>query len=74
MKSMTCRQLGGACEEVFSANTFEEISAMSQNHGKVMFGKNDAAHMQKMGEMMEIMNSGKMDEWMNARRAEFDAL
>ena len=74
MKSMTCSQLGGACEEVFSADTFEEISALSQNHGKEMFGKNDAAHMQKMGEMMEIMNSGKMDAWMAARRAEFENL
>ncbi len=74
MKSMTCSQLGGACEEVFTADAFEEISAMSQNHGKVMFGKNDAAHMQKMGEMMEIMNSGKMDAWMAARRAEFENL
>lgn len=25
MKTMTCRQLGGACDQVFHANTFEAL-------------------------------------------------
>ena len=29
MKTMTCKQLGGACEKEFHANTFEEIGASS---------------------------------------------
>ena len=74
MKSMTCNQLGGACDKVFTAATFEEIAALSQQHGKEMFGAQDAAHMAAMNEMMTIMQNGKMDEWMNARKAEFDAL
>jgi hypothetical protein len=74
MKSMTCKQLGGACEKVFTAATFEEIAALSQQHGKEMFAAQDAAHMDAMNEMMSLMKSGQMDSWMNARKAEFDAL
>ncbi len=74
MKSMTCNQLGGACDKVFTAATFEEMAALSQQHGKEMFGAQDAAHMAAMNEMMAMMQNGKMDEWMNARKAEFDAL
>ena len=74
MKSMTCNQLGGACDKVFTAATFEEMAALSQQHGKEMFGAQDVAHMAAMNEMMAIMQNGKMDEWMNARKAEFDAL
>jgi hypothetical protein len=39
-----------------------------------MFGANDGAHMAAMGKMMELMNSGQMDSWMAARKAEFEAL
>lgn len=74
MKSMTCNQLGGACDKVFTAATFEEMAALSQQHGKEMYGAQDAAHIAAMNEMMAIMQNGKMDEWMNARKAEFDAL
>lgn len=71
---MTCNQLGGACDKVFTAATFEEMAALSQQHGKEMYGAQDAAHIAAMNEMMAIMQNGKMDEWMNARKAEFDAL
>ena len=74
MKSMTCNQLGGACEQVFLGETFDELAAQSQQHGKEMFGANDHAHMEAMSQMMEIMKSGKMDSWMAARKAEFEAL
>ncbi len=74
MKSMTCIQLGGACEHVFSGETFDEIAAQSQQHGKEMFGANDHPHMAAMGAMMELMKSGEMDSWMAARKAEFEAL
>ena len=39
MKTMTCRQLGGACDTEFKANTFEEIAEMSKSHGMEMFQK-----------------------------------
>jgi hypothetical protein len=74
MKSMSCNQLGGACEQVFSGETFDDLAAQSQQHGKEMFGANDGPHMEAMNKMMELMKSGEMDAWMVARRNEFEAL
>ena len=74
MKSMTCIQLGGACDLVFSGETFDDLASQSQQHGKEMFGANDSPHMEAMGAMMELMKSGEMDSWMAARKAEFEAL
>ena len=74
MKSMSCAQLGGACELVFTGNTFEDLAAQSQQHGKEMFGANDAPHIEAMNKMMEIMKSGQMESWMADRRSEFEAL
>ena len=39
MKKMTCKQLGGACDLEFQANTFDEIAELSKKHGKEMFEK-----------------------------------
>lgn len=74
MKAMSCNQLGGACDQVFSGETFDDLAAQSQQHGKVMFGANDGPHMAAMGKMMDLMNSGEMESWIAARKAEFDAL
>ena len=74
MKSMTCNQLGGACDLVFSGETFDDLAAQSQKHGKEMFGANDGPHMEAMSKMMELMKSGEMVAWMDARKAEFEAL
>ena len=74
MKSMTCNQLGGACEKVFEAEAFEDLAAQSQAHGREMMTIGDESHLSAMNQMMEIMNAGQMDAWMNDRRAEFDAL
>ncbi len=72
---MTCNQLGGACDLVFTGNSFDELAQQSQNHVKDMFGTNDAAHMEAMGKMMELMKTeGAMEAWMAERRVEFDAL
>ena len=54
MKTMTCKQLCGACEKEFSANTFEEIAEMSKNHGMEMFKIGDKLHLQAMNEMKEL--------------------
>jgi hypothetical protein len=74
MKTMTCYQLGGACDLAFSGDSFDALAAQSQKHGKEMFEANDGPHMAAMAKMMELMNSGEMDSWMAARKAEFEAL
>ncbi len=75
MKSMTCKQLGGACEMVFEAETFEQMAEMSKAHGTEMFKTKDPAHMEAMMKMQEMMQSpGAMQKWFMERKAEFDAL
>ena len=77
MKTMTCKQLGGACDKEFHAETFEEISDLSKRHGMEMFQKNDKSHLEAMSKMRELMvseDSDAMKNWMNCKRVEFDAL
>jgi len=57
MKTMTCKQLGGACDKKFHAETFEEIAEMSKKHGMEMFQKGEEAHHKAMSEMQELMKS-----------------
>ena len=75
MKTMTCKQLGGACDKAFNANTFEEMAEMSKKHGMEMFQMGDEAHLKVMNEMQELMKSPEaMKEWFENRSKEFDAL
>ena len=75
MKKMTCKQLGGACDLVFEANTFEEIAEQSKKHGMEMFQASDEKHLKAMRDMKHLMNSPEaMQSWFQSRRDEFDAL
>jgi len=75
MKKMTCKQLGGACDLEFSANTFDEIAEKSKHHGLNMFHMGDVAHIKAMEKMQELMKSpDAMKEWFESRKKEFDAL
>ena len=55
MKTISCKQLGGACDKEFQADSFDEIAEMSKQHGKEMFERNDEAHLKAMNEMRELM-------------------
>ena len=73
MKTMTCNQLGGACEKEFTADTFDEIADMSKAHGMEMFQARDEDHLKAMGEMQELMQDQKaMGEWFENKRKEFE--
>ncbi len=75
MKTMTCNQLGGACEKEFKANTFEEIEEMSKRHGMEMFQKGDEAHLNAMKKMRQLMTTPDvLKEWFDSKRREFEAL
>ncbi len=75
MKTMTCKQLGGACDLEFSSSTFEEMAELSKNHGMEMFQKQDEAHMKVMKEMSALMQDpSAMQKWMDEKRKEFDLL
>jgi hypothetical protein len=65
MKTMTCKQLGGACELEFHANTFEEMAEISKKHGMEMFQKGDKPHLKAMEHIKKFMNNPKaMKDWM----------
>lgn len=75
MKTMTCKQLGGACDIKFQAETFGQMAEMSMEHGIEMMQQNDEAHMKAIGYMKETMqNPMTMNQWFADRQAEFDAL
>lgn len=75
MKTMTCKQLGGACEMQFHANTFEEMAEMSKRHGMEMLQKGDDAHLKAMKKMQELMQSQEsMKTWFEDRKKAFEEL
>ncbi len=72
---MNCKQLGGACEKKFQANSFGEIAEMSKQHGMEMFQKKDVAHLQAINEIQELMQKPEaMKEWFENKKIEFEAL
>ena len=74
MKTMTCRQLGGACDKEFSAASFAEIAEMSKQHGMEMFQARDEAHLKAMDEMKQLMQKpSAMADWFETKRKEFEA-
>jgi len=75
MKTMTCNQLGGACNKDFHANTFEEMAELSKKHGMEMYQEGDKDHLEAMNHMQELMKSPEqMNEWFENKRREFDGL
>jgi hypothetical protein len=75
MKTMTCKQLGGACDKKFHADTFEEMAEVSKKHGTEMYQKGDEKHLKAMEEMKKLMNKPKaLKEWFESKRKEFELL
>jgi hypothetical protein len=75
MKTMTCKQLGGACDKEFHASSFEEMAEMSKKHGMAMFQTGDEEHLKAMNKMQDLMTSPEaMKEWFDNRRRDFDKL
>jgi hypothetical protein len=75
MKTMSCRQLGGACDKEFRAGTFEELAELSKKHGTEMFQQGETEHLKAMNAMKKMMsNPAAMRDWFAGKKAEFDAL
>ncbi len=72
---MTCKQLGGACDKEFQANSFEEIAEMSKLHGMEMFQKQDQAHLKAITEIQKLLQKPDgMKDWFEGKKKEFDGL
>ncbi len=75
MKTMSCKQLGGACDKEFQASSFEEIIEMSKQHGMDMFLKQDEDHLESINKIRGLMQKPKeMQKWIDDKRKEFEAL
>ncbi|MFC1649705.1 DUF1059 domain-containing protein [Patescibacteria group bacterium] len=72
MKTMTCKQLYGPCDEEFHAETVEEMIQLSQKHGMKMAEKGDEIHIEVMKKMKN--SGGDPAEYMAKTKAIFDAL
>ena len=75
MKTMTCKQLGGACDLEFHANTFEEMADQSKKHAMEMFQSGGEGHLKAMNKMQELMQKpNAMTEWFENKKKQFDTL
>jgi hypothetical protein len=75
MKTMTCKQLGGACDQTFRADTFDEIAMMVSKHAREMVQLGDAAHIEAMNDMRRKMTTpDAANAWMDDKRRAFNAL
>jgi len=75
MKTMTCHQLGGACDQTFRGESFEEIAEQSKKHGMEMFQKGDAAHLEAMQSMQSLIQDPvAMMAWIDGKRELFEGL
>ena len=75
MKTMTCKQLGGACDKEFCADTFDKMAELSKLHGMKMFQKQDEMHLEAMKKIQELMKAPEdMQRWFESKRKEFESL
>ena len=75
MKKITCKQLGGACEQAFLGDSFEDVARQSRQHAMDMFAKNDADHINAAETMKSLLaNPTAMEEWMSERETYFNNL
>ena len=75
MKTMTCKQLAGARGKELRANTFEEMSKMSQQRGMEMFQTGNEARLKAMDEMKALMQEpDAMKAWLGKVRKECESL
>ncbi len=56
MKTMTCKELHGPCDELIHGETSEEMIVNSQKHGMAMAAKGDQDHIKVMEKMKEGLN------------------
>ena len=76
MKTMTCKQLYGPCDDIIHGETAEEMMENSKKHAMEMATKGDQMHinaMKAMGEMHQSMDEAAVKQWMEKFQKQFDA-
>lgn len=54
MKTMTCKQLGGACDQELSADTFDEIAMLVSKHAREKVQQDFAPHL-LVGKSLQLL-------------------
>ncbi len=65
-KTITCKELGGVCDQTFTGNTLEEVMKSGIPHMM-----SDDAHQKSIMEMEERTGESQ-DQWMERMQREFD--
>lgn len=75
MKTMSCRQMGGPCDEKISGETAEDMMMNGAAHVTMKANEGDAAHAE-VQKMMDEMRGDKAggDRWFAEFKEKFDAL
>jgi len=74
MKQMSCRDIGGACDKMFQAETFKELAIQSKMHANEMIEQNDQPHIDAMEAMKKLMVDPKvMQDWFAKKKDAFEA-
>jgi hypothetical protein len=71
MKKATCKQLAGACDEIITGSTPEEMAKNSKKHAMSNVG--DEAHKKAMQDMMD-MSQEEQQAWYKNFVDSFDSL
>jgi hypothetical protein len=75
MKTMTCKQLGGACDLALTGETADEVIKAQDSHLKEIVGGGDTAHAPALKEMKgRWKHPIKGMGWYKHTKAEFAAL
>lgn len=73
MKKATCNQLKGACNQIITGNTPEEMGENSKKHVMEMVQKGDEAHQRAMDNMMK-MSQEEQNKFFDDFRNSFESL
>jgi hypothetical protein len=73
MKIATCNNLGGACDEVITGDTAEEMGENSKNHVMLKVQIGDEAHKKAMEKMMALSPEAQQ-KWYMDFKSSFDSL
>jgi hypothetical protein len=75
MKTMTCKQMGGPCDEGFTGATADEVIKAQDAHLKEAVAGGDDSHKQALEDMQARWKdpAGGMG-WYNQTKADFAAL
>ncbi len=63
MKQATCSDLRGACNQIITGNSAEEMANACKNHAMEMAGKQDPAHLEAMSKMSKLAPEEQQEWW-----------